>query len=118
MRTALLLSLLVFGCSGGQAAPASTAASTANDPDPAEATPPATGALCGTRGAAQCPAGTFCDFALDANCGATDQGGHCAEIPQMCTREYMPVCGCDGATHPTACTAHSSGVAVAHDGPC
>ena len=123
MRTALVL-LLVIGCSGGAAAPspASTTAdpaSTTADPAPAEdeATPP-TGALCGTRGAAACPTGTFCDFAAGANCGADDRGGHCAIIPDVCTREYMPVCGCDGQTHPTACTAHSHGVAVAHDGPC
>jgi hypothetical protein len=83
-----------------------------------EPTPTATGALCGTRGAAQCAAGTFCDFAAGSNCGADDRGGHCAPIPEVCTREYNPVCGCDGQTHPTACTANASSVSVAHPGPC
>jgi hypothetical protein len=124
MRALLLLALgTTLGCSGGAASPASTVESPASDnaSDNAsddEVAAPVTGALCGTRGAAACGAGTFCDFAAGSNCGADDRGGHCAVIPDVCTREYMPVCGCDGQTHPTACTAHSHGVAVAHDGPC
>jgi hypothetical protein len=76
------------------------------------------GPRCGTRGAAACAAGTFCDYLAGSNCAAADEGGICRPIPEMCTREYAPVCGCDGQTHPTACTAHSAGVSVAHDGPC
>jgi len=76
------------------------------------------GAFCGSRGASPCPAGTFCDYVAGSNCGADDGGGRCEPIPAMCTREFMPVCGCDGQTHPTACTAHAAGVSVAHDGPC
>ena len=133
MRISLLLLTLALGCSSGNATPSSSTPSTQPapertepalaEPDQAEAedvegAQPETGQLCGTRGAAQCPAGTFCDFDPGSNCGADDRGGHCAVIPEVCTREYMPVCGCDGQTHPTACTAHSNGVAVAHDGPC
>ena len=117
MRTALVL-LLVIGCSGGAAAPGPATTTADLAPDGEHETPPSTGALCGARGAASCPTGTFCDFAAGANCGADDRGGHCAIVPDVCTREYDPVCGCDGQTHPTACTAHAQGVAVAHDGPC
>lgn len=81
-------------------------------------TPGSAPMVCGTRGAAPCPSGTFCDFPAGSQCGATDAGGRCEPIPTACTREYRPVCGCDGQTHPTACVAHSAGVSVAHDGPC
>jgi len=81
--------------------------------------PASTGAaVCGTRGAAACPVGTFCDYVAGSNCGADDRGGRCEPIPQMCTREFMPVCGCDGTTYPTACVAHTAAASVAHDGPC
>lgn len=76
------------------------------------------GAVCGSRGLAPCPAGTFCNFPAGSECGATDRGGRCEPVPEMCTREFRPVCGCDGNTYPTACVANSSSVSVAHDGPC
>jgi hypothetical protein len=81
--------------------------------------PASTGAaVCGTRGASPCPVGTYCDYVAGSNCGADDRGGRCEPVPEMCTREFMPVCGCDGTTYPTACVAHSAAVSVAHDGPC
>ncbi|WP_075097644.1 Kazal-type serine protease inhibitor family protein [Sandaracinus amylolyticus] len=73
---------------------------------------------CGSRGMAPCGADEFCDWAASAQCGATDVPGVCRPRPQMCTREFAPVCGCDGQTHPTRCVANSQGVSVAHDGPC
>lgn len=73
---------------------------------------------CGSRGLAPCGADELCDWAPSAQCGATDVPGVCRPRPQMCTREYAPVCGCDGQTYPTRCVAHSQGISVAHDGPC
>jgi hypothetical protein len=78
----------------------------------------APGQLCGTRGAKNCAAGEFCKFSLRANCGYTDAGGRCARIPQACTTEYRPVCGCDRKTYPNTCTAYSGGVSVLHRGAC
>jgi hypothetical protein len=75
------------------------------------------GGLCGTRGASRdCGAGLYC--AYKADCGATDAGGACSKKPTMCTKIYKPVCGCDGKTYGSACTAASEGTSVAHDGPC
>jgi hypothetical protein len=73
---------------------------------------------CGSRGLAPCGADEYCDWPPSAQCGAADAPGVCRPRPRMCTREYRPVCGCDGQTHPTACVAASAGVSVAHDGPC
>lgn len=76
------------------------------------------GRPCGSRGMAPCGPDELCDYPLDAQCGATDRPGTCAARPRACTRDYRPVCGCDGQTHPNACTARSAGTSIAHDGPC
>jgi hypothetical protein len=77
------------------------------------------GALaCGTRGAASCAAGEFCNFEPDGDCGESDQGGQCEEIPQVCTRIFDPVCGCDDRSYGSACEAHGNGVSVKSGGLC
>ncbi|HYJ11230.1 MAG TPA: Kazal-type serine protease inhibitor domain-containing protein [Polyangiaceae bacterium] len=77
----------------------------------------AEGKLCGTRGVpGDCAAGLYCAFKAD--CGATDAGGICKKKPTMCTKIYMPVCGCDGKTHGSDCTAAAAGVSVAAKGEC
>jgi hypothetical protein len=73
---------------------------------------------CGTRGGATCAGGEFCNFEPDVECGATDAGGTCEAVPEVCDAMYQPVCGCDNRTHANACTTHRDGISVKHDGLC
>lgn len=65
-----------------------------------------------------CPADQFCNGKKIGRCPGPRENGFCAPRPEICTREFNPVCGCDGVTYPNACTAAASGVAVESLGAC
>ncbi len=76
---------------------------------------------CGPGGAtATCPSGQFCRYAEVQYCGeAPDSGpGECTEKPTTCTKEWAPVCGCDGRNFSNDCVSYSHGVAIRHRGLC
>ncbi|MGE5783041.1 MAG: Kazal-type serine protease inhibitor domain-containing protein, partial [Myxococcales bacterium] len=73
---------------------------------------------CGGITGKACSAGQYCKYASAAQCGAADQMGTCALVPEACDLRYTPVCGCDDKTYGNDCAAAAAGVSVAHDGAC
>ena len=81
-------------------------------------TPAAAGQMCGGIAGIACAERLYCAYTIEARCGAGDMSGTCKAIPEMCTMEFAPVCGCDDKTYASACVAGRSGVSVRQSGAC
>lgn len=73
---------------------------------------------CGGRGGRLCPRGEFCNIPPANMCGRADGPGVCAPIPELCTREFNPQCGCDGMTYSNPCVAARASVSIDYPGTC
>jgi Domain of unknown function (DUF6748)/Kazal-type serine protease inhibitor domain len=74
-------------------------------------------AACGGIQGLLCNDDEFCDFP-EGQCYMPDAMGTCRTLPESCTAEFAPVCGCDGYTYVNACAAASWGTSVESDGYC
>lgn len=83
-----------------------------------ECSKPQPGKTCGGFAGFKCADDEFCAFEPDAICGFADATGICEPRPEACTAIYDPVCGCDGKTYGSACSAASAGVSVQRKGEC
>lgn len=73
---------------------------------------------CGGIAGATCADSQFCDYSATGTCGEGDQSGICSAVPEFCTFEFNPVCGCDGTIYSNACMANAAGVSVASTEVC
>lgn len=76
-----------------------------------------TGEMCGGVAGIACEAGLWCD-PDPGLCSAADVAGKCIKVPEICTKEYKPVCGCDHKTYGNDCERRAAKVARDHDGAC
>jgi hypothetical protein len=111
----ILFSAFLIATACSVPAPAETAQPAA---EPVALPISAEGETCGGIAALQCEDGFFC-LVPDGVCVNTaDYAGTCQKIRPACTREYAPVCGCNGKTYPNTCEAHADGTSVATKGAC
>jgi hypothetical protein len=73
--------------------------------------------ICGGLAGFACDDDEFCLFTT-GTCGAADQTGVCAPVPELCAEIYAPVCGCDDRTYGNHCEAYIAGVSILHVGAC
>lgn len=75
------------------------------------------GEVCGGLLPPQCGPHEFCQKP-PGTCLVPWLPGTCTFGPGLCSKIYLPVCGCDGKTYSNDCHRLAAGVSLAHPGKC
>ena len=87
--------------------------------EPTPTAPQTTAEVCGGIAGKICSnAADYCHHAEGVCLTTADAQGECKVKPEACTKEFIPVCGCDGANYGNACMAHAAGTSIASQGKC
>lgn len=73
-------------------------------------------ATCGQN--ADCGDGSYCQFEPGTCPKEGAAKGSCVAVPQDCTQQEDPVCGCDNKTYGNDCIRQTAGVSLKSPGAC
>lgn len=75
------------------------------------------GETCGGFAGIRCDAGLACQYPMN-QCNVADLAGKCVAVPETCSKQGPPICGCNDMTYANECELLKAGARPAKKGNC